>query len=264
MNSCQTIAVYNFKGGVGKSTTAINLAASLAHAHKMRVLVLDLDPQANATRALLGKEIEDGVPSIREILLAESHTPVSVENVALSTQVDGLRLVPANIGLAEAELKLANRAHREFLLRTALHTVARQYDFVLIDCPPSLGLLSLNALAAADSAILPCETQYLALRGIRYVWDVFALVRERLNPKLQCLGILATKYFPWSLANREVLLYIQSQRNNLPVFDTVIPKDVRAEEAPNAGKPLLLYAPDARASLAYFDLAREVISRCRA
>ena len=262
MKSCKVISIFNHKGGVGKTTTAVNLAASLAHAHKKRVLVLDLDPQANATRALLGRELADGAVSVRTLLAAETDVPIRLGDVTLPTALDTLHLVPADISLSEAELKLANRPQREFLLRNALQG-ASGYDYVVIDCPPSLGILSLNALTAADGVIIPCETQFLSLRGLHYVLDLLALVRSKLNPDLRILGVLPTKFYVLSMSNREVLQYLMTQQATVPVFQPIC-RDVRAEEAPNHGLPLVLYALESRATQQYLALAGEVIQRCHA
>lgn len=259
MASCIIICIYNFKGGVGKTTTAVNLAASLAWAHKKRVLVVDVDSQANATRSLVGKDLDEDTPTVGAVLAAHGGISGFPSKSILSTSVAGLDLLPSSIALSETELKLVNRPHRELLLKQALAPVAGRYDYVLIDCPPSLGILSLNGLAAAHYVLVPCETQYMSLINIKHVWNVLALVRERLNPHLQCMGVLPTKYHGWSLANREVLQYLYAQRPGIPVFNTVIYRDVKAEEAPNYGMPLLVYAPNSRSAQDYIRLAEEVL-----
>ena len=260
--TCTTIGIFNHKGGVGKTTTAVNLGASLAHAYRKKVLVVDMDPQANTTRALLGREPADNAPSVRTLLAAEPGVQVRLNDAILSTPLDTLHLIPADIRLSEAELKLTNRPHREFLLRNVLQG-AHGYDYILIDCPPSLGILSLNALTAADAVIVPCETQFLSLRGIHSVLDVLSLVRNKLNPGLRVLGILPTKFYVLSLSNREVLQFLIDQQATVPVFQPIC-RDVRAEEAPNHGLPLVLYAPESRAAQQYLALAGEVIRRCHA
>jgi len=264
MKACHTIAIFNHKGGVGKTTTAVNLAASLAHAHKKRVLVVDMDPQANATRALLGRELREDERSIRHLLAANSSTGVGLTDIFLATGMPDVILAPSDIALSEVEARLVSRPHREYLLRNSLRSIASSFDFLIVDCPPSIGLLSLNALTAADTVICPVETQFLALRGLHYVLDVVQLVKERLNPQLGTLKVLATKFHPLSSANREVLQYLAASQSTLSFFQTVIYRDVRAEEAPNHGLPLILYAPESRAAQQYLRLADEVMQICRA
>lgn len=262
MTKCHTIAVFNHKGGVGKTTTAVNLAASLAHRYGRRCLVVDMDPQANATRALLGKELDDLRPTIRSVLAPDGAGHYTLSGILKDTSVPNLVLAPAALNLSEAEFKLASRANRELVLRDNLRTVTPSFDYILIDCAPSLGLLALNALAAANRVLIPCETQFLSLRGLRYVLDVLALVQSKLNPSLTVLGVLATKHYILSKANAEALQCLKNL-NQVHVFTAVIPRDVKAEEAPSHGKPLVLYAPEARATKQYLDLAAEVMALCR-
>lgn len=253
------IAIFNHKGGVGKTTTAVNLSACLSASHGKRCLVGDLDPQANATRALLGKELADGSPGIRQVLLRSQ----TVKPALLQTSVDGLDILPADLSLSEAEFKLASMMSREQVLREALRPVVSTYDFIFLDCPPSLGLLTLNGLAAATHVLIPCETQFLSLRGLKYVTEVLDLVCGRLNPSLDVLGVLPTKFYVLSRANNEALQCMR-RLEGVHVFASTIPRDVRAEEAPSHGKPLILYAPDSRSARAYQGLAKEVMERCRA
>lgn len=264
MNLCTIITINTMKGGVGKTTTAVNLAAGLAWVHKKRVLVVDVDPQANATRSLFGKDLNEDSPTVGNVLTAHRDISGLPSKAILSTSVEGLDILPSSIALSETELKLVNRPHRELLLREALTPIAGLYEYVVIDCPPNLGTLSLNGIGAANYVVVPCETQYLSLLGLKHVWNVLALVRERLNPNLRCMGVLPTKYDGWRLANREVLQYLYAQRPDIPVFNTVISRDVKAEEAPNYGVPLLLYAPNSRAAQDYLRLADEVIQHGQA
>ncbi len=262
MVSCRTIAVFNHKGGVGKTTTAVNVAAALARVYGWRCLVVDLDPQANATRALLGRDLRAGERSVRDVLCQDSGTGAAMAEVLLDSSVPGLLVAPAVLGLSEAEFKLASRMSRELVLRECLRSVVSSFDHIVIDCPPSLGLLALNGLAAADSVLVPCETQFLSLRGLRYVLDVVALVRERLNPGLKVLGVLPTKFYVLSRANQEALACLRKLRE-VHVFGAVISRDVRAEEAPSHGVPLVAYAPDSRSAEEYLKLAEEVMQLCQ-
>lgn len=255
--STRTIAIFNHKGGVGKTTTAVNLAAVLAQTHRKHVLIIDLDPQANATRALQSADLSESRPTVKDWLFGKV-----VSAPVLATPVEGLSLVPADLTLSEAAFGVGRGRDGNLLLRSAVTKLTTQYDFLLIDCPPSLGPLALNALAAADDVVVPCETQYLALRGLSHVIDLVELVKARLNPKLTILGVLATKFHILSLANNEVLKHLRAN-GRVPVFRTVIARDVRAEETASHGLPLLLYAPEARATLAYMAFAQEVIDLCR-
>ena len=255
--SIRTIAIFNHKGGVGKTTTAVNLAACLAHVHKWQVLMIDLDPQANATRALLPSELPEDSPTVKDWLLGRVHAAPT-----LKTSADKLDLMPADITLSEAAFGFTHQNERNTLLRSALSRLSPGYRCILIDCPPSLGPLALNALAAADAVIVPCETQYLALRGLSHVIDLVELVKDRLNPDLKVLGVLATKYHILSLANNEVLKHLR-ENGRVPVFRAVIARDVKTEESPSHGIPLVLYAPEARATLAYLQFAEEVMKLCQ-
>jgi len=252
-----TIAVFNHKGGVGKTTTVVNLAAGLSRYHDKRCLVVDTDPQANATRALLGHELPQDQRTLRHVLLRE----VGFADTIVKTDIPKLKLAPADLALSEAEFKLASSMSRELVLKEQLEPTIRSYDYVIIDCGPSLGLLALNGLAAADHAIIPCETQFLSLRGLHYVLDVLSLIQAKLNPKLNILGVLATKFYVLSRANNEALQCMRSFKN-LHVFNAVIPRDVKAEEAPSHGKPLTTYAPDSRAARQYLLFAEEVNRLC--
>ncbi len=258
MTICHKIALFNHKGGVAKTTTAVNLAACLAQIYGQRCLVVDVDPQANATRGLLWREVDESTVTLSKVLLEG----IPLRNAVITSSIMNLFLVSADLSLSEAEFKLVSRMQREFILRDQINTVIKDFDFLLLDCPPSLGILSLNALAAADVVIVPCETQFLSLRGLKYVLEMVNLVRERLNPKLNILGVVATKYYPLSRANHEALTCLRNL-SEVSLFNTVIPRDVKAEEAPSHGQPLIIYAPESRASEAYRKLAEEVLIRCR-
>ena len=262
MDAGKTITVFNHKGGVGKTTTAVNLAACLAHRHGKRCLVLDMDPQANATHALLGREFDEARPTMQQVLLEKGARPHYLSRILMKTVLPRLILAPADLSLSEAEFKLVSRMSRELVLRECLRSVVHSFDYIIIDCAPSLGLLSLNGLAAAYAVLIPCETQFLSLSGLRYVLDVLSLVRARLNPTMRILGALATKFYVLSKANNEALQCMRNMKH-IHVFDAVIPRDVKAEEAPSHGKPLIVYAPEARATKQYMILAEEVIDLCQ-
>ncbi|GMW03987.1 MAG: chromosome partitioning protein ParA [Candidatus Hydrogenedentota bacterium] len=263
MTQTLVIAVFNHKGGVGKTCTAVNLAASLVFRGGSKVLVVDMDPQANASRALLGEDFAKERVTIKNVLLSESSPPVRLSQTLLPSSYPSLLASPSDLNLSEAEFKLFSTMRREFILRKALDDVRGRFDYVLVDCPPSLGLLTLNALTAADYVIIPVETQYLSLTGLHSVLELILLVKERLNPKLRILGVLPTKYYILSKANQEALACLHGLRERVHVFDTVIPRDVKAEEAPSHGKVLLEYAPEAKVTEQYLKLADEVIHRCR-
>ncbi len=262
MGQTTSIAVFNHKGGVGKTTTAVNLAAALCLAYGVRCLVVDMDPQANATRSLLAKETARSQATLANALLDADAGDASIQSIAVSTAIPGLRLAPSALCLSEAEFKLAARNRREFILRERLRPVADSYDYIIIDCAPSLGVLTLNALVAARGVIVPCETQFLSLRGLRYVLDMLELVRTRLNPGLEVLGVLPTKFYVLSTANNEALACMR-KLDTVRIFRTVIPRDVKAEEAPSHGMPLVAYAPESRAAGKYNTFAAEVNHLCQ-
>ena len=262
MGSATIITVFNHKGGVGKTTTSVNLAAALCLGYGVRCLVVDMDPQANATRSLLAKETALIQPTMGNTLSDAGAGNATIQSIAVSTSVPGLRLAPSALCLSEAEFKLTARNRREFILRERLCPVADGYDYIIIDCAPSLGLLTLNALVAAQGVIVPCETQFLSLRGLRYVLDVLELIRTRLNPGLKVLGVLPTKFYVLSTANNEALACMR-RLNTVRVFNAVIPRDVKAEEAPSHGTPVVAYAPESRAAREYRTFTAEVKHLCQ-
>jgi len=262
MEQCKIISVANLKGGVCKTATTVNLAASLAHVHGRRVLIVDMDPQGNATRSAVGGRSIPESLTMRQVLVADPVRPVNIEDIFMETDIPGLTVAPADLSLSEADYKLVSRPGRELVLKEALRTVLQSFDYVIIDSPPSLGILTLNALTASQGVIVPCETGFLSIEGLHYVLDVLKLAQAKRNPDLRLLGVLPTKFLILSTANREALEYLRSMKQ-VHVFTSVIPRDVRAEEAPSHGKPLILYAPESRATKQYLQLTEEVIALCR-
>ena len=253
--SGRIIALANQKGGVGKTTTAINLAAALAEMDQ-DVLLVDFDPQGGCA---LGLGIEPGALelSVYDALLDRN---IDVEEVVQKTSVHGLDLLPANIDLAAAELMLVQEVAREQSLMRVLAPLRVNYDFILIDCPPSLGLLTINALTAADGVVIPLECEYYALRGMALLMDSIDRIKERLNPSLHIDGIVATMVDTRTLHTKEVLARVQEAFSGR-LFDTVIRKTVRFAEAPVAGQTILDYAPTSPGAQAYRKLAQEVMDR---
>src|SRR5437868_12035918 len=247
------VAVANQKGGVGKTTTAVNLGAYLALG--VRVLLIDLDPQANATSSL-GLDPSGVELSTYEALIGQA----ALADAIVSTGRLQLDLVPASRALAGAQVELVEMPNREHRLRMALSEVRSSYDVVLIDCPPSLGILTLNALVSADLLLAPVQCEYLALEGVAQLMETIELVRATLNPRLELLGMLMTMYDPRTRLSSQV---VDEVRRHFPehTFETVIPRSVRLSEAPSYGKPVLEYEPTSRGASAYADLAQELIQR---
>jgi len=248
------LAVVNQKGGVGKSTTALNLSAVLARRGR-RVLLVDLDPQGNATSGL-------GIPkdrlrsSVYDVLLRR----LPLRAVLLPTAVEGLEVAPSTVELAGAEVELASEEDRAERLREALEGLRDRYDLVVLDCPPSLGLLTLNALVAADRALLPIQCEYYALEGLSLLLRTLDLVRGSLNPRLRMGGVVLTMYDPRTNLSEQVAREVRAFFG-AEVFRTVIPRTVRLAEAPSYGQPIFLYDPNSRGAAAYEALAEEVAER---
>lgn len=249
----RVVSLANQKGGVGKTTTAINLGASLA-ACERKVLLIDLDPQANATSGVgLSK---NGAMSMYPVLTQG----LSIASIIAETELPGLDICPSSVDLVATELDLSDEEGREFRLRDALEPIRDRYDYILIDSPPSLGLLTINGLAAADSVLVPLQCEYFALEGVSQLVATLERVRESLNPGLEIEGIALTMFDERINLARQVASEI---REHFPdkVYETVIPRNVRLGEAPSFGKPILLYDIRSRGSEAYLQLAKEFIAR---
>lgn len=248
------LAIINQKGGVGKSTTAVNLSAALGAMGK-EVLLVDLDPQGNATSGYgIDKRALDGC--VYNVLLGE--TPV--EEVILSCVAEGVDVLPSTISLAGAEVELVNEMARENRLKNALGSLRGRYDYILIDCPPSLGLLTINALVAADKLLVPIQCEFYALEGVTKLLDSMKRVKSILNPSLDIFGIVLTMYDSRTNLANQVVNEVRSFFGD-EVFETLIPRTVKLSEAPSYGQSILEYAPDNKGALAYNDLAKEVIAR---
>ncbi len=250
----KTIAIANQKGGVGKTTTAINLSASLAM-NGRRVLLIDADPQANATSGL-GVDPKQMSASIYECLV--DAYPIS--QAAVGTCVDGLKVLGSRIDLVGAELELINKDDRENAMRKAIAEVTDEYDYTLIDCSPSLGLITVNALTAADSVIIPVQAEYFALEGISKLLNTIRIIKSRLNPTLKIEGFLLTMYDARLRLANQIYEELKSHFAEL-VFNTVIPRNIRLSEAPSHGLPAILYDPNSRGATSHMQLAKELIKK---
>lgn len=251
---CQIIAIANQKGGVGKTTTAINLAASFAAVEK-KTLLIDLDSQGNASTGF-GFTQEARTPSTYDVLVNDTPLAQAVKACA----VPNLFLAPATVDLSATDIELADVKDREFILKDQINDYAEYYDYIIIDTPPSLGLLTINALAAANSVIIPLQCEFFALEGLAHLLHTIELVQQGMNPDLDIMGIILTMYDRRNALTRDVE---QDVRANLgdKVFETMIPRNVRVSEAPSHGKPAIIYDFRCPGSQAYLHLAREILAR---
>jgi chromosome partitioning protein len=251
----RVIAIANQKGGVGKTTTAINLGASLAVAEK-RTLVVDIDPQGNATSGL-GVEQRESLSTVYDVLVGDRGAS---DAVMPEVHFPFLDLIPSTRDLVGAEIELVGVAHRERILREALEPLRDRYDYILVDCPPSLGLLTLNTLTAADSVLIPIQCEFYALEGLSQLLNTIRLVQRGLNPPLDIEGVLLTMYDRRLNLSRQVAAEAREYFGN-KVYRTAIPRNVRLAEAPSFGQPIVLYDVISQGAQAYLALAKEVLSR---
>ena len=250
----KVMAIINQKGGVGKSTTAINLTAALGELGK-QVLLVDLDPQGNSSSGL-GIEKSQVRNCVYDVLLND----VAIEDVIIPDVGEGLDLVPATINLAGAEVELVSEMARENRLKDAVGSLRGKYDYVFIDCPPSLGLLTVNALVAADKLLIPIQCEFYALEGVTKLLDSMKRVKTRLNPTLDIFGVLLTMYDGRTTLSRQVVEEVRSYFGKT-VFTTLIPRTVKLSEAPSFGQPITQYDPSGKGAQSYVNLAKEVVQR---
>ncbi len=250
------IALANQKGGVGKTTTAVNLSACLAHLGK-KTLLVDNDPQGNASSGL-GVDKWHVKKSIYDVLINDEN----IKNIIMPTMMDNLYLCPSNIQLAGAEIELVNQIMRESRLKSALTEIRDDYDYIIVDCPPSLGLLTLNSLTAADTILVPIQCEYYALEGLAQLMNTVKLVQKHLNPSLEVEGVVLTMFDSRTNLSLQVVEDVRKYFND-KVYGTLIPRNVRLSEAPSYGLPIILYDNTSKGAESYLNLAKEIITCTR-
>jgi chromosome partitioning protein len=250
----RVIAIANQKGGVGKTTTAINLSACLAEAGK-RVLVIDIDPQGNTTSGL-GVMKNDIEKTVYEVMLQEIELPDAI----IKNIFDNLDIVPSNVNLAGAEIDLIDFDNREYILKNEINKVKEQYDFIILDCPPSLSMLTVNAMTASDSVIVPIQCEYYALEGLTQLIHTINLVKKQLNPALELEGVVFTMYDSRTNLSLQVVENVKDNLNQT-IYKTIIPRNIRLAEAPSHGLPINIYDSKSAGAESYRMLAQEVIDR---
>ncbi len=251
----KVIAIANQKGGVGKTTTSINLAASLAVLEN-KVLIIDADPQANTTSGLNFSPDNDQKRTLYEVLIGQ----IDIEDTLIQTEIGNLQMIPSHINLVGAEIEMLELPHRESVLRNALAKIRDNYDYIIIDCAPSLGLITVNALGAADSVIIPVQPEFFALEGLGKLLQTIKLVQNGINPALNIEGLVITMFDGRTKVHSQVATELKDHFGNL-VFNTIIQRNIRLSEAPSHGKPIILYDIMSTGSANYLNFAKEVITR---